>query len=168
MKTSAYSLGIGLCAGSNRQVPPPSPPCAASLSLHRTLTATARAAPASGHLITFAQFMLVAFEGFLYHFDPTSKTLLKPNTIPIHRWLVQIALFFSVSLLNNHAFNYNISVPVHIILRSGGSMTTLLVGWLWGKRYSKIQVASVAVLTAGCVLAALGDSKGMVSGVTSN
>lgn len=123
----------------------------------------ARAEPRSGHLITFAQFLLVAFEGFIYHFDRKSPTLLKPNQIPIYRWLVQIVLFFSVSVLNNYAFGYNISVPVHIILRSGGSMTTLVIGYIWGKRYSRTQVFSVVILTAGCVLAALGDAKGMVS-----
>ena len=71
-------------------------------------------------------------------------------------------LFFSVSVLNNYAFGYNISVPVHIILRSGGSMTTLVIGYIWGKKYSRLQVFSVLLLTAGCVLSALGDSKGMV------
>ncbi|TGZ77392.1 UAA-domain-containing protein [Ascodesmis nigricans] len=124
------------------------------------LEAIIKAAPASGHLITFCQFLLVAIEGLWYHFDPTQKMLLKPNTIPLQRWLIQIALFFSVSLLNNQAFNYNISVPVHIILRSGGSMTTMLIGLLCGKRYSRQQVFSVFILTGGCILAALGDSKG--------
>jgi UDP-xylose/UDP-N-acetylglucosamine transporter B4 len=65
--------------------------------------------------------------------------------------------------MNNQAFAYNISVPVHIILRSGGSMTTLLVGWCWGKRYSRVQVISVVILTVGCVLSALADGEGMVS-----
>lgn len=41
-------------------------------------------------------------------------------------------------------------------------MTTLVIGWIWGKRYSRMQIMSVLVLTVGCVLAALGDSKGMV------
>lgn len=104
----------------------------------------------------------MAFEGFIYHFDRKSPTFLKPNQIPIYRWLVQILLFFSVSVLNNYAFGYNISVPVHIILRSGGSMTTLVIGYIWGKRYSRTQVFSVLILTVGCVLAALGDAKGMV------
>ena len=71
-------------------------------------------------------------------------------------------LFFSVSVLNNYVFGYNISVPVHIILRSGGSMTTLVIGYMWGKRYSRLQVFSVLLLTAGCIVSALGDSKGMV------
>lgn len=104
----------------------------------------------------------MALEGLVYHFDASSPTFLKKTQIPLHRWAVQILLFFSVSVLNNHAFGYNISVPVHIILRSGGSMTTLLVGWVWGKKYSRMQVASVVLLTVGCVLAAMGDSKGKV------
>ncbi|CUS08654.1 unnamed protein product [Tuber aestivum] len=120
-----------------------------------------RAEPQTGHLLTFAQFLFVAVEGLIYHFDASSKTLLKPNQIPIHRWLVQILLYFSVSILNNYAFGYSISVPVHIILRSGGSMTTLAIGWLWGKRYSRAQVFSVLTLTVGIVLSAWGDSKGV-------
>lgn len=123
---------------------------------------SSRSEPGSGHLITLAQFVLVAIEGFIYHFDASSPTFLKKNQIPIHRWLIQIALFFSVSLLNNHAFDFNISVPVHIILRSGGSMTTLVIGWIWGKRYSRMQVLSVVVLTVGCIMSALGDASGMV------
>ncbi|RPB02367.1 UAA transporter [Choiromyces venosus 120613-1] len=121
----------------------------------------ALAEPQTGHLLTFAQFLFVAVEGLIYHFDPRSKTLLRPNQIPIHRWLIQILLYFSVSILNNYAFGYSISVPVHIILRSGGSMTTLVIGWLWGKRYNKFQVLSVLILTVGIVLSAWGDSKGV-------
>lgn len=125
------------------------------------LEAIVKAEPHSGHLITLAQFLLVAAEGFVYHFDAKSPTLLKPNQIPLHRWMIQILLFFSVSVLNNFAFGYNISVPVHIILRSGGSMTTMLIGWIWGKRYSPIQVLSVTLLTVGCIMSAMGDSRGM-------
>lgn len=124
------------------------------------LEAIVKIEPQSGHLITFAQFLLVAAEGLVYHFDAKSPTFLKPNTIPIHRWLIQIILFFSVSVLNNFAFGFHISVPVHIILRSGGSMTTMVIGWLWGKRYSRVQVFSVIVLTAGIVVAAMADSSG--------
>ncbi|KAF8467706.1 UAA transporter family-domain-containing protein [Kalaharituber pfeilii] len=123
------------------------------------LEAIVKEEPQSGHLITFAQFLLVAAEGFYYHFDRTSPTLLKPNQIPIIRWLGQIVLFFSVSVLNNYAFGFNISVPVHIILRSGGSMTTMLIGCLFGKRYSRLQVFSVLILSIGIVISALGDAK---------
>jgi UDP-xylose/UDP-N-acetylglucosamine transporter B4 len=121
-----------------------------------------RAEPESGHLITFAQFVLVAAEGLFYHLDMKSPTFLKPNQIPIHRWLVQIILFFTVSVLNNFAFAFKISVPVHIILRSGGCVTTLVIGYFWGKKYSRLEVVSVLVLTVGCVMSALADYKGTV------
>ncbi len=62
-------------------------------------------------------------------------------------------------MLNNHAFGYRISVPVHIILRSGGSVTTMAVGWLWGRRFSRVQIVAVAMLTVGVVVAAMGDAK---------
>jgi solute carrier family 35 (UDP-xylose/UDP-N-acetylglucosamine transporter), member B4 len=71
-------------------------------------------------------------------------------------------LFFSVSLLNNAAFGYHISVPVHIILRSGGSVTTMVVGYFFGKRFSRNQVYSVMLLTVGVIIAALGDAQGKV------
>lgn len=77
----------------------------------------------------------------------------------MRRWLVNIVLFFSINVLNNHAFSYDISVPVHIILRSGGSITTMLAGYLYGKRYSRIQAMAVVLLSGGIVLAAWSDAK---------
>ena len=90
-------------------------------------------------------------------------------------------MFFAVNMLNNFAFGYNISVPVHIILRSGGSVMTMLVGFVWGKRYTSMQskswpvmarksmnhaetslVFSVAMLTAGIGVAAMADAQAKV------
>ncbi|MCJ1315394.1 golgi uridine diphosphate-N- acetylglucosamine transporter [Xylographa vitiligo] len=65
-------------------------------------------------------------------------------------------------MLNNFAFSYNISVPVHIILRSGGSVTTILVGWIWGKRFSSMQLVSVGMLTVGIIIAAMADAQSKV------
>lgn len=78
------------------------------------------------------------------------------------RWLPNIILFFTVNLLNNYAFSYNISVPVHIILRSGGSVTSMLVGFIWGKRYTHVQILSVAMITVGIVIAAMADAQSKV------
>ncbi|KAF3938472.1 hypothetical protein ABW19_dt0204307 [Dactylella cylindrospora] len=125
------------------------------------LEAIVKEAPDSGHLITFAQFLLVSIEGFIYHFDWNSPTLLVKNQIPLKRWGGAIVLFFSVSVLNNWAFDYNISVPIHIILRSGGSITTMLIGACLGKRFSKVQVTSVLILTGGIILAAMSNAKTM-------
>lgn len=71
-------------------------------------------------------------------------------------------LFFSINFLNNHAFSYDISVPVHIILRSGGSITTMIAGYIYGKQYSKIQIIAVVLLTLGVVVAAWSDAQSKV------
>lgn len=71
-------------------------------------------------------------------------------------------MFFAINMLNNFAFGFQISVPVHIILRSGGSVTTMLIGYLWGRRYEKGQVLGVAMLTAGVIVAAMADAQSKV------
>ncbi|KAK3669480.1 golgi uridine diphosphate-N-acetylglucosamine transporter [Recurvomyces mirabilis] len=69
-------------------------------------------------------------------------------------------MFFGINMLNDWAFAFSISVPVHIILRSFGSVTTMMMGWLRGKRYSLLQVLSVALLTVGVLVSAWADSEG--------
>ena len=78
------------------------------------------------------------------------------------RWAYIAFLFYSINMLNNWAFAFNISVPVHIILRSFGSVTTMLAGVVRGKRYSKLQVTSVVILTVGVLVSAWADSMSKV------
>jgi solute carrier family 35 (UDP-xylose/UDP-N-acetylglucosamine transporter), member B4 len=116
-----------------------------------------------GTLFTFIQFIFVATTGYVSQFDLSRPPLfLKPNRVPIRRWLINIMLFFTINVLNNHAFSYNISVPIHIILRSGGSITTIMAGYLFGKRYSRLQVISVILLTIGVIIAAWSDAQAKV------
>jgi UAA transporter family len=71
-------------------------------------------------------------------------------------------MFYAVNMLNNWAFAFDISVPVHIILRSFGSVTTMAAGWLRGKTYSRVQVLSVVVLTVGVLVSAWADAEAKV------
>lgn len=113
-----------------------------------------------GTLLTFTQFLFVAITGYVSQFDGDRPPFfIRPNKVPIKRWCINIVLFFSINVLNNHAFSYNISVPVHIILRSGGSITTMIAGFLYGKRYSRIQIIAVILLTVGVVIAAWSDAQ---------
>lgn len=113
-----------------------------------------------GTLLTFVQFIFVAITGYFSQFDSRRPPLfLKPNKVPIRRWVVNIVLFWAISVLNNHAFSYDISVPIHIILRSGGSVTTIAAGYLFGKRFSRTQVLAVLLLTVGVVIAAWSDAQ---------
>ncbi|KAH9883199.1 UAA transporter family-domain-containing protein [Xylariomycetidae sp. FL2044] len=124
------------------------------------LEAIIKVEPASGTLLTFVQFLFVAVTGYVSQFDSSRPPFfLKPNRVPLRRWLINIVLFFGINVLNNHAFSYDISVPVHIILRSGGSITTMVAGSLYGKRYSRIQVSAVLLLTVGVVTAAWSDAQ---------
>lgn len=66
----------------------------------------------------------------------------------------------TVNLLNNWAFAYRISVPLHIILRSGGPVASMIVGYLFNsRRYSRGQILAVAMLTVGVMAAALADAQ---------
>ena len=117
-----------------------------------------------GLLLTLTQFLTVACFTLPSHLDLTNRpTLLKKRAVPLMHWLPAIAMFFTVNMLNNFAFGFAISVPVHIILRSGGSVTTMIVGYFWGKRYNKGQVIGVAMLTIGVIIAALADAQSKVS-----
>ena len=68
-------------------------------------------------------------------------------------------MFTSVNVLNNWAFASDISVPLHIVLRSFGSATTMTIGYLFGKRYTNVQVGAVAALTIGVVVSAWADAQ---------
>lgn len=85
---------------------------------------------------------------------------LSPRAIPLRHWLIYTSFFVTVNLLNNWAFAYKISVPLHIILRSGGPVASMIVGYIVnGRRYSRGQVLAVAMLTVGVVAAAMADAQ---------
>ncbi|EEB05420.1 NST UDP-N-acetylglucosamine transporter [Schizosaccharomyces japonicus yFS275] len=134
-----------------------------------TLEAIVREAPNSGVLLTFAQFLFIGVEGFLYHCIVNPKALVRPK-VPVTRWLIIVFFFFLINVLNNVALAYDISVPVHIILRSSGPITTMAFGAaLLHKRYNVKQVVSVCTLTLGIIIATLGNAQNVrlqVSSVT--
>lgn len=123
----------------------------------------------AGTLLTFVQFCFVAVTGYVVQLDKSRPPLfIAPAKVPLRRWLINIVLFFCINVLNNHAFSYDISVPVHIILRSGGSITTMIAGYLYGKRYARLQAIAVIFLSVGVVLAAWSDAQEKVSHLVFN
>ncbi|CAG8490754.1 19065_t:CDS:10 [Cetraspora pellucida] len=117
-------------------------------------------APKSGNLFTLAQFLFITGEGFLYNLDFSSSVpQLKKRGVPLYRWFLQVVMFFTVSVLNNIAFGYRISVPLHIIFRSGGLIVSMILGWTIRKRrYSIEQVIAVVMVTIGVILATISSS----------
>ncbi|KAF2769534.1 UAA transporter [Teratosphaeria nubilosa] len=123
------------------------------------LEALIKSEPSSGLLITFWQFLFTTLASAPTQLSAKGAYGLRPSKVPISRWAVIAAMFFSINMLNNWAFAFDVSVPVHIILRSFGSVTTMLAGFIRGKRYSFLQVLSVVLLTAGVLVSAWADSE---------
>ncbi|KAI6035610.1 UAA transporter [Pisolithus orientalis] len=111
--------------------------------------------PHSGVLVTFFQFLIV----FLYGL-PSQLTFTRPETlqaanrgseVPLLPYLIQVALFFVLSTLNNAAFAYHIPMDGRLLAK---------------KRYTFRQVMSVLVVTVGIVLTTLSASKPQNKGTT--
>ncbi|KAL2919613.1 golgi uridine diphosphate-N-acetylglucosamine transporter [Polyrhizophydium stewartii] len=135
-----------------------------------TLEVLVKSAPQSGNLITFAQFLLVALEGLISNLEfgrggaadsgrPVWPVRLRKRVIPMSRWLGMVVLFLVVSILNNYALGFSISMPVHIIFRSGSLLVSMLLSWgLFKKSFSHSQIFGVVLVTIGIVLATLRTS----------
>ncbi|KAI7862866.1 UAA transporter [Spinellus fusiger] len=117
----------------------------------------------TGHLVTLSQFVFVAMDGLFRHLHWQSRGVpvtLQPRAVPITRWLTLVVLFFTVSVLNNLALGYHISVPLHIIFRSGGLIVNMGMGAYWlKKRYSTGQVMGVVLVTVGVIWATLDNTQ---------
>ncbi|KAF5357632.1 hypothetical protein D9758_007520 [Tetrapyrgos nigripes] len=116
--------------------------------------------PKAGSLITFFQFLIISIHGIPKHITWTRYgPRFKPRRISLTPYLIQVVLYYLVSLLNNAAFAYQIPMAVHIIFRSGGLVISMTLGWLFGKKtYSPSQIVSVLVVTLGVILTTLSAS----------
>lgn len=91
--------------------------------------------PKAGSVLTLFQFLVISLyslPNFVVwtHLGPR----LRPRRVPISRYVIQVVIFYVISLLNNAAFAYRIPMAVHIIFRSGGLIIGLLLGWLISKK----------------------------------
>ncbi|KAI9104516.1 UAA transporter family-domain-containing protein [Phlyctochytrium arcticum] len=78
---------------------------------------------------------------------------LRPRHVPMRYWFSVVALFWTVSVLNNIALGFRIAMPLHIIFRSGALFVSMVISWLFfAKRFSKMQVAGVLLVTAGVIV----------------
>ncbi|KKZ62972.1 hypothetical protein EMCG_02683 [[Emmonsia] crescens] len=115
-----------------------------------------------GVLITFTQFAfttLFTLPNMLSFSTGPRSFFLAPRTVPLRSWMIYTAYFLSVNVLNNIAFAFKISVPLHIIIRSGGPVASMIIGHLYNaKTYTRTQILAVLLLTIGVVGAALADA----------
>ncbi|NXA47857.1 S35B4 protein, partial [Nothocercus julius] len=113
---------------------------------HGFLLDTHRQFPGCGNIVTFSQFLFIAVEGFIFEANFGRK---RP-AIPIRYYLIMVAMFFTVSVVNNYALNLNIAMPLHMIFRSGSLIASMALGIIiLKKRYSISKYTSIALVSVG-------------------
>ena len=75
-----------------------------------------REEPGAGNIITFFQFLFIAAEGFIF----VTNFCQRSPQIPIRSYITLVGLYFTVSVVNNFAFNFDIPLPLHMIFRAVG------------------------------------------------
>lgn len=114
------------------------------------------ALPGSGNLITLTQFLFISVKGFVFE----SRFGTRKSKIPLSKYVKLVAMFFVVSVLNNYALNFNISMPLHMIFRSGSLIANMCLGIaLLKKRYSMREYCSIVMITVGICLATFASSQ---------
>ncbi|ELU12113.1 hypothetical protein CAPTEDRAFT_175809 [Capitella teleta] len=116
--------------------------------------------PGAGNIVTFAQFLFISIEGFFF----TVKCGTKAPSIPISTYVVMVALFFVVNVVNNQALNFNIAMPLHMIFRAGSLMANLVLGvFILNRRYTLSKYLSVLVITLGIAMSTIASAGRVVS-----
>ncbi|KAM8974839.1 nucleotide sugar transporter SLC35B4 [Pelodytes ibericus] len=125
----------------------------------------ARNFPGCGNIVTFAQFLFIAAEGFIFQADFGRRK----SAIPIRYYIIMVAMFFTVSVVNNYALNLNISMPLHMIFRSGSLIANMVLGIIiLKKRYTTSKYLSIALISMGIFICTLMSAKQVASEPSSN
>lgn len=112
--------------------------------------------PGCGNIVTFAQFVFIALEGFIFETNFGRK---KP-AIPVSNYVIMVTMFFTVSVINNYTLNFNIAMPLHMIFRSGSLIANMILGIIiLKKRYSTSKYLSIALVSAGIFICTIMSAK---------
>jgi len=117
----------------------------------------------SGHLITFGQFLFISLER-LCHFRYSDGF-----KIPLSRHLLLVALFVSVSVINNWSFSFSIPLTLHIVFRAGSLVSNCALSRiLLKKKFSTTKYLSVFVITSGIFICTFMTAKAKSSADSSS
>ncbi|TRY96007.1 hypothetical protein DNTS_002167 [Danionella cerebrum] len=112
--------------------------------------------PGCGNIVTFAQFAFIALEGFIFETHFGRK---KPQ-IPLSNYVIMVTMFFTVSVINNYALNFNIAMPLHMIFRSGSLIANMILGIIiLKKRYSVSKYLSIVLVSVGIFICTIMSAK---------
>ncbi|KAF3819368.1 hypothetical protein GH733_013518 [Mirounga leonina] len=83
-------------------------------------------------------------------------------------YAVMVAMFFTVSVVNNYALNLNIAMPLHMIFRSGSLIANMILGIIiLKKRYSMFKYTSIALVSVGIFICTFMSAKQVTSQASS-
>ncbi|GAB1605046.1 UDP-xylose and UDP-N-acetylglucosamine transporter-like [Argonauta hians] len=112
--------------------------------------------PSSGNIITFCQFLFITVQGFFF----SQQMGKKAPVIPLKNYVVMVSMFFGVQVVNNLALNFHISIPLHMIFRSGSLMANLILCViLLKKRYKMTKYLAVCMISLGIVICTIASAK---------
>ncbi|XP_059090190.1 UDP-xylose and UDP-N-acetylglucosamine transporter-like isoform X2 [Tigriopus californicus] len=116
--------------------------------------------PGCGNLITFCSFLFISIEGFIF----TTKCGTLGPIVPFRSWTTLVVMYFIISVTNNYALNFNISMPLHMIFRAGSLMANMVMGMvILHKRYSPMKYLSVILISLGIGLCTIMSSQNVTS-----
>ncbi|XP_068170057.1 UDP-xylose and UDP-N-acetylglucosamine transporter [Antennarius striatus] len=112
--------------------------------------------PGCGNIVTFAQFLFIAVEGLISE----AKFGRKKPVIPVRNYIIMVTMFFTVSVINNYALNFNIAMPLHMIFRSGSLIANMILGIIiLRKKYSPSKYLSIALISFGIFVCTVMSAK---------
>lgn len=108
----------------------------------------------AGASVTLAQFLGTALITFLYNsLSLDGRASIYSPKVPLLEYAKLVACHFTISFLNNLVLDFHVTVPTHIILRSGGPVITMSLGWtIYNRKYTSRQVFAVYILTLGIII----------------
>lgn len=112
--------------------------------------------PGSGNIITFTRFLFIALEGLIF----TNQFGRRKPVVPVRKYVMLVLFVFITSVLNNLVLNFNISMPLHMIFRSGSLITSMMLGIIILKRrYPVSKYVSVIMITVGVATCTIESGK---------
>nr|XP_053647686.1 UDP-xylose and UDP-N-acetylglucosamine transporter-like isoform X1 [Cherax quadricarinatus] len=80
-------------------------------------------------------------------------------------YMVLVVMFFIVNVTNNLAFGFNISMPLHMIFRSGGLIANMIMAIVvLGRRYTLDKYVSVIMITIGTTVCTFASAETLDEG----
>lgn len=112
--------------------------------------------PSSGMLVTFSQFLIISLEGFIF----TSKFGQVKPVVPLKKYAIIVCVFFFVSIINNYVWNFNISMPLHMIFRAGSLIANMILGMIiLHYRYKRAKYLAVLMISVGIAMCTIASGK---------